>query len=93
MILYANGDSHTAPDFSYAGIVAKELGLEFINQAQGGSSNSSIIRRTCEFNSKNKREPLECAQPALGLNLGWRGIQVGYQYGRVPQRPFGLGVL
>lgn len=49
MILYANGDSHTAPDFSYAGIIAKQLGFEFINQAQGGSSNSSIIRRTCEY--------------------------------------------
>jgi len=49
MILYANGDSHTAPNFSYAGIVAKEFGFNLINQAQGGSSNASIIRRTREY--------------------------------------------
>ena len=48
MLLYANGDSHTAP-WSYVDILGEELAFEFVNQAQGGCSNASIIRRTREY--------------------------------------------
>ena len=49
MLLYANGDSHTAPDFGYVNIVAQEFNCDLINQAQSGSSNTSILRRTREY--------------------------------------------
>ena len=62
MLLYANGDSHTAPEYSYASLVAKEFGSSLINQAQGGSSNASIIRRT--------REYLEHSTPDF-IVIGW----------------------
>ena len=49
MQLYANGDSHTAPDFSYVNLVAKEFAYNLTNQAVPGSSNASILRRTQEY--------------------------------------------
>ena len=49
MLLYANGDSHTAPDFGYINIVAQKFDCDLINQAQSGSSNASILRRTREY--------------------------------------------
>ena len=49
MLLYANGDSHTAPDFGYINIVAQKFDCNLINQAQIGSSNASILRRTREY--------------------------------------------
>jgi len=49
MLLYANGDSHTAPDFGYVNIVAKKFDCVLINHAQNGSSNASILRRTREY--------------------------------------------
>ena len=48
MLLYANGDSHTAPR-SYIDIIGEEFAFEFVNQAQGGCSNASIIRRTRDY--------------------------------------------
>lgn len=48
MLLYANGDSHTAP-WSYVDIIGEELASEFVNQAQGGCSNAGIIRRTRDY--------------------------------------------
>lgn len=54
MLLYANGDSHTASEYSYAGLVAKEFGYNICNEAIGGSSNASIIRRTREYITNNK---------------------------------------
>tara|TARA_B110000858_G_C17673811_1_gene413179 strand:+ start:60 stop:671 length:612 start_codon:yes stop_codon:yes gene_type:complete len=62
MLLYANGDSHTAPDFGYVNIVAQELNCDLINQAQSGSSNASILRRT--------REYLEHTTPDF-IIIGW----------------------
>jgi hypothetical protein len=62
MILYTNGDSHTAPDFGYVNIVAQELNCDLINQAQSGSSNASILRRT--------REYLEHTTPDF-IIIGW----------------------
>ena len=54
MLLYVNGDSHTAPEYSYAGLVAREFDYSLINQAQSGCSNASIIRRTKEYLSNTK---------------------------------------
>ena len=61
MLLYANGDSHTAP-WSYVDILGEELAAEFVNQAQGGCSNASIIRRT--------REYIKHTRPDL-IIIGW----------------------
>tara|TARA_R110000803_G_scaffold184001_1_gene246311 strand:+ start:312 stop:923 length:612 start_codon:yes stop_codon:yes gene_type:complete len=62
MLLYANGDSHTAPDFGYVNIVAQKFDCDLINQAQLGSSNASILRRT--------REYLEHTTPNF-IIIGW----------------------
>ena len=62
MLLYANGDSHTAPDFGYVNTVVQEFDCDLINQAQSGSSNASILRRT--------REYLEHATPDF-IIIGW----------------------
>ena len=62
MILYTNGDSHTAPDFGYVNIVAQEFDCDLVNQAQLGSSNASILRRT--------REYLEHTTPDF-IIIGW----------------------
>lgn len=48
MLLYANGDSHTAP-WSYIDIVGKNFGAQYVNQAVNGNSNASIIRRTRDY--------------------------------------------
>ena len=48
MLLYANGDSHTAP-WSYIDVIGESFGISIINDAIGGSSNTSIIRRTKNF--------------------------------------------
>jgi len=61
MLLYANGDSHTAP-WSYVDIIGEELAFEFVNQAQGGCSNAGIIRRT--------RDYLKHTTPDLVI-IGW----------------------
>ena len=61
MLLYANGDSHTAP-WSYVNIIGEELAFEFVNQAQGGCSNAGIIRRT--------RDYLKHTTPDLVI-IGW----------------------
>tara|TARA_R110001592_G_scaffold131150_1_gene344797 strand:- start:55 stop:669 length:615 start_codon:yes stop_codon:yes gene_type:complete len=54
VLLYVNGDSHTAPEYSYAALVAREFDYSLINQAQSGCSNDSIIRRTKEYLSNTK---------------------------------------
>jgi hypothetical protein len=61
MLLYANGDSHTAP-WSYVNIIGEELASKFVNQAQGGCSNAGIIRRT--------RNYLKHTTPDLVI-IGW----------------------
>ena len=48
MLLYANGDSHTASS-SYVDVIGENFGTKVINDAIGGSSNTSIIRRTKKF--------------------------------------------
>lgn len=55
MILYVNGDSHSAghdaggPEFSYGKHVADALGAEFVCDALSGCSNDRIIRTTKEY--------------------------------------------
>ena len=69
MILYANGDSHTAgvglspSEKTYADILSKYYNLKLINNALSGASNAKIIRTTKEFLDKN-------AKVALIL-IGW----------------------
>ena len=48
MLLYANGDSHTV-SWSYVDVIGENFGTEFVNQAIGGCSNASIMRRTLEY--------------------------------------------
>ena len=48
MLLYANGDSHTA-SWSYINIISKNFGAQHANQAVNGNSNASIIRRTRDY--------------------------------------------
>jgi hypothetical protein len=61
MLLYANGDSHTA-SWSYVDVIGENFGTEFVNQAFNGSSNASIIRRT--------RDYLKNTTPDL-IIIGW----------------------
>ena len=61
MLLYANGDSHTA-SWSYIDVIGENFGTEFVNQAINGTSNASIIRRT--------REYLKHTRPDL-IIIGW----------------------
>ena len=61
MLLYANGDSHTAP-WSFVYVIGENFGTEFVNQAIVGSSNASIIRRT--------RDYLKHTTPNL-IIIGW----------------------
>ena len=54
MILYVNGDSHSQGvgvqiDESYPVIVAKEFGLDIVNEAQSGASNARILRTSKEY--------------------------------------------
>ena len=56
--LYVNGDSHVAgtyldnmyqPDISFAGLLAKQNNLEYVNEAIAGGSNDRIIRTSKEY--------------------------------------------
>jgi hypothetical protein len=56
--LYVNGDSHVAgayldkmyqPDISFAGQLAKQSNLEYVNDAIAGGSNDRIIRTSKEY--------------------------------------------
>ena len=54
MILYVNGDSHSQGmgvhlHESYPVIVAKEFGLDIVNEAQTGASNARILRTSKEY--------------------------------------------
>jgi len=54
MILYVNGDSHSQGvgvqiDESYPVIIAKEFGLDIVNEAQSGASNARILRTSKEY--------------------------------------------
>jgi len=64
MLLYANGDSHLAATYKYpgdehpildqyemsfAGLLAKRHGLDYINESVAGCSNNRIIRTSKEF--------------------------------------------
>jgi hypothetical protein len=67
MILYANGDSHTAGvgvdhRQTFANLVARHFGLTLVNHAQSGASNQRILRTTRDYLSNN--------DPALIL-IGW----------------------
>lgn len=68
MILYVNGDSHSAghdaggPQYSYGRHLADALGMDFVCDAVPGCSNDSIISRTMKY--------LEHNQPDL-LIIGW----------------------
>jgi hypothetical protein len=59
MILYVNGDSHSAgveaggPNHSYGKHLADALGYDFICDAQGGCSNDRIIRTSLEYLKNN----------------------------------------
>ena len=59
MILYVNGDSHSAGSGIsdnkkiYASILAEHYNLSLINDANAGASNARIIRITKEFLDKN----------------------------------------
>lgn len=68
MILYVNGDSHSAghdaggPDFAYGRYVADKLNAEYVCDAVAGCSNDSIIERTLKY--------LESTTPDLMI-IGW----------------------
>jgi hypothetical protein len=55
MILYVNGDSHSRGGLtvhsnqSFATRVAKEFGLDIVNEAQSGASNARILRTSKEY--------------------------------------------
>ena len=55
MILYVNGDSHSAghdaggPDFAYGRHLANALNSEYVCDAVSGCSNDSIIERTLKY--------------------------------------------
>jgi hypothetical protein len=54
MILYVNGDSHSQGvgvhlHESYPVIIAKEFGLDIVNEAQSGASNAKILRTSKEY--------------------------------------------
>jgi hypothetical protein len=54
MILYVNGDSHSQginvqTHESFATKVAKEFGLDVVNEAQSGASNARILRTSKEY--------------------------------------------
>ena len=54
MILFVNGDSHSQGvgvqiDESYPVIIAKEFGLDIVNEAQSGASNARILRTSKEY--------------------------------------------
>jgi hypothetical protein len=54
MILYVNGDSHSQgvgvqTHESYPAIVAKEFGLDIVNEARSGASNARILRTSREY--------------------------------------------
>ena len=59
MILYVNGDSHSAghdaggPEFAYGRYVADALGYEYVCDAVAGCSNDSIIDRTLKYLESN----------------------------------------
>jgi len=68
MILYVNGDSHSAghdaggPEFAYGRNIADGLGYDYICDAVAGCSNDSIIDRTLKY--------LESNTPDL-IVIGW----------------------
>lgn len=55
MILYVNGCSHTygdeagGPEFAYGNHIAKNLNYSYVNHAEVGCSNDSIISRTRDY--------------------------------------------
>jgi hypothetical protein len=54
MILYVNGDSHSQginvqTHESFAAKVAKDFGLDVVNEAQSGASNARILRTSKEY--------------------------------------------
>ena len=60
MIIYVNGDSHSAghdaggPEFSYGRHISDALAAEFICDAEAGCSNDRIIRTTRQYHETNK---------------------------------------
>ena len=67
MILYVNGDSHSAgikvtPQERFSNIIAQEVTYDVVNHATVGASNQSILRTTCKYIKDN--------QPDLVL-IGW----------------------
>jgi hypothetical protein len=68
MILYVNGDSHSQGvgvqiHESYPVIVAKEFGLDIVNDAQSGASNARILRTSKEYLASNQTTDL--------IVIGW----------------------
>jgi hypothetical protein len=68
MILYVNGDSHSRGvgvqiHESYPVIVAKEFGLDIVNDAQSGASNARILRTSKEYLASNQTPDL--------IVIGW----------------------
>jgi len=68
MILYVNGDSHSQGvgvqiHESYPVIVAKEFGLDIVNDAQSGASNARILRTSKEYLASNQTPDL--------IVIGW----------------------
>ncbi len=68
MILYVNGDSHSQGmgvklHESYPAIIAKEFGLDIVNEARSGASNARILRTSKEY--------LASQQTADLIVIGW----------------------
>lgn len=81
MILYVNGDSHSAghdaggPEFSYGRHVAGQLGMEFACEAVAGCSNDSIINRTLKYIEHNTPDLLIIGWSTWERETWWWGDQ------------------
>ena len=60
MILYINGDSHSygydagGPEFAYGKHIADSFNYTYVNHAEVGCSNTSIIERTLSYIENNR---------------------------------------
>jgi hypothetical protein len=59
MIMYVNGDSHTAglgieKEETFAHHIARHYGAEYINEAKSGGSNNRILRLTNTYLDNHK---------------------------------------
>jgi hypothetical protein len=79
MLLYVNGDSHSAghdaggPDFSYGKHLANSLNSEFVCDAVPGCSNDSIISRTMKYIDANNPDLVVIGWSTWERETWWHG--------------------